>query len=501
MLLALPILVPLLTAVVLHLLPQRGRLLRVVAFGGSVCALAAAVSIFVRVQHAGIQVLQVGSWPAPFGITLVADVLSAVMVVMVGVVGVAVTGSSFAGVDPRREALGYHPLIQVVLMGVTGAFLTGDIFNLYVWFEVMLIGSFVLMALHRTPAQLHAAFTYVGLNLLASAFLLTAIGLLYGQAGTLNLADLARIWPERRTPGLDGALSMLFLTAFGIKAGLFPLFFWLPASYHTPPAAIGALLAGLLTKVGVYAMIRVFTLLFPDPNAGVYTVLLVLSAVTMVVGVVGALSQRDFRRVLSFNLVGHIGFTTVGLALGTPAALAGSILYVLHHMLVISTLFLVSGLFLRQRRTTELEALGGLYRSQPAVAVLAMIPLFSLAGIPPLSGFVAKVAVVAPMIGEHYYGLAAVALSVSLLSVLSMARLWEEAFWKPAPVASGSSVPHHRFGVSILAPIAFLVTLTIGLTAWAGPVSNVTARAGEQLLDRNAYVNAVLGEAGARAAR
>src|SRR6476620_6962859 len=199
MLLALPILFPLLTAIVLHLLPQRSRLLRVVAFGGSLGALAVAVSIFVRVQHAGIQVLQVGSWPAPFGITLAADLFSAVMVVMVSVIGVAVTASSFAGVDPRREALGYHPLIQVVLMGVAGAFLTGDIFNLYVWFEVMLIGSFVLMSLHRTRAQLDAASNYVGLNLLASAFLLTAIGLLYGQAGTLNFADLARAWPDRRT--------------------------------------------------------------------------------------------------------------------------------------------------------------------------------------------------------------------------------------------------------------------------------------------------------------
>ena len=307
----------------------------------------------------GIQVLQIGSWPAPYGITLVADLFSALMVVMVGIIGVAVTGSSFAGVDPRREAFGYHALIHVLLMGVSGAFLTGDIFNLYVWFEVMLIGSFVLMSLHRTRAQLHAAFTYVGLNLLASAFLLTAIGLLYGQAGTLNFADLARAWPERRTPGLDAALSMLFLTAFGIKAGLFPLFFWLPASYHTPPAAIGALLAGLLTKVGVYAMIRVFTLLFPDPAASVYTAVLVMSGVTMVVGLSGALGQHDLRRVLSFNLIGHIGFTTVGLALWTPASLGGSIFYVLHHMLVISTLFLVSGLFLRQRRTTDLRAAGG----------------------------------------------------------------------------------------------------------------------------------------------
>ena len=467
--LALPILLPLFTAIVLQLLPRQSRLLRPIAFAGSVVGLAAAIVIFIRVQATDIQVLQIASWPAPFGITLVADVFSALMVVMSSVIGVAVTASSFAGVDPRREALGYHQLIQV--------------------------------ALHRTRAQLHAAFTYVGLNLLASAFLLTAIGLLYGQAGTLNLADLARSWPERRTPGLDAALSMLFLTAFGIKAGLFPLFFWLPASYHTPPAAVGALLAGLLTKVGVYSMIRVFTLLFPDAHASVYVVLAVLSAMTMVVGLVAALAQRDFRRVLSFNLVGHIGFTTIGLALWTPEALGGSIFYVLHHMLVISTLFLVSGLFLRRRRTSELSALGGLYQSRPAVACLALVPLFSLAGIPPLSGFVAKLAVVAPMLAAGQYVLAAVALSVSLLTVLSMSRLWDESFWKPGPVVAGPSFPPSRAGAAILAPIVFLVGLTIALTAFAGPVSNLTARAAGQLLDRSTYVRAVLGEGGPHAAR
>jgi multicomponent Na+:H+ antiporter subunit D len=501
MLLTLPILLPLLTAIVLHLMPPRSRALRLTAVAGSLATLASALSILVRVQNDGVQVLQVGSWPAPFGITLVADLFSAVMTVMVSVIGLAVTWASFAGVDPRREALGYHALVQVVLMGVSGAFLTGDIFNLYVWFEVLLIGSFVLMSLHRTRAQLHAAFIYVALNLLASAFLLTAIGLLYGQAGTLNLADLARAWPERRTPGLDAALSMLFLTAFGIKAGLFPLFFWLPASYHTPPAAIGALLAGLLTKVGVYAMIRVFTLLFPDPGAIVYSVLLMLSTATMVVGLIGALAQDDFRRVLSFNLVGHIGFTTIGLALWTPAALGGSILYILHHMLVITTLFLVSGVFLRLRRTTHLEALGGLYASQPAIACLALIPVFALAGVPPLSGFVAKVAIVGPMLASGHYSVAAVALGVSLLTVLSMARLWDEAFWKPAPRPVPASMPTPRLDAGLVAPIAFLVGLTIALTALAGPVSAVTTRAAEQLLERDAYIRAVLGNEVTRAAR
>ena len=239
-----PILVPLVTAAVLLLAPRRSQPQRWIACIGTVLLLASGVLLFVTVERDGIQVVQAGGWPAPFGITLVADPFSAILVVMVGIVAAAVTAHSFSGVDPRREALGYHALIHILLMGVCGAFLTGDVFNLYVWFEVMLIASFVLMALHRTREQLHAAYVYVTLNLVASSILLTAIGLLYGQAGTLNLADLARAWPERGTPLLNEALPMLFLTAFGIKAGLFPLFFWLPASYHAPPAPIGALFAG-----------------------------------------------------------------------------------------------------------------------------------------------------------------------------------------------------------------------------------------------------------------
>lgn len=487
--LVLPILLPLATAIALLVLADRPRLSRAVAFAGALGILSSAIALLARVGAHGIQVVQIGAWPAPFGITLVADLFSAMLVVMVGIIGTAVTGHSFSGVDPRREAFGYHALLHVLLMGVCGAFLTGDIFNLYVWFEVMLIASFVLMALHRTREQLHGAYTYVALNLLASAFLLTAIGLLYGEAGTLNFADLARVWPERSTPAIDAALSMLFFTAFGIKAGLFPLFFWLPASYHTPPAAIGALFAGLLTKVGVYAMIRVFTLLFRDSAGGLYTLVLVLSAATMVVGLIGAVSQRDLRRVLSFNLVGHIGFTTVGLALWTPFALASSIFYMLHHMLVITSLFLVSGLFLRQRRTTDLAALGGLYRTQPAVAVLCMIPIFSLAGVPPLSGFIAKLAIVASAFGAGHGWLAGVALTVGLMTLLSMGRVWGDAFWRSPP----SEKAFAPLGPAILAPIVLLAALTLGLSLAAGPVFDLTVLAATQLLQPDAYMHAVLG--------
>jgi multicomponent Na+:H+ antiporter subunit D len=489
MLLVLPIVLPLATAIALQVLGRRPGLSRALAFVGALGILASAIALLLRVAARGVQAVQIASWPAPFGITLVADLFSAMLLVLVGTVASAVTASSFAGVDPRREALGYHALIHLLLMGVCGAFLTGDLFNLYVWFEVMLIASFVLMALHRTRSQLHAAFIYVTLNLLASAVLLTAIGLLYGQAGTLNLADLARTWPARRTPALDAGLAALFLTAFGIKAGLFPLFFWLPASYHTPPAAIGALFAGLLTKVGVYALIRVFTLLFRDAGSGMHLVVLVLSIATMGIGMLAAVAQRDFRRALSFNLIGHIGFTIVGLALWTPMALAASVFYMLHHMLVITNLFLVSGLSLRLRRTTNLEALGGLYRSHTAAAVFAMIPLFSLAGVPPLSGFLAKLAVIEAAVATRHFGLAGMALLVSLMTLLSMARLWDQAFWRPAP-GTPVNVP---LGTRILAPIAALSVAIVALSLAAGPVFALTLRAAGQLLQPGEYISAVLG--------
>jgi multicomponent Na+:H+ antiporter subunit D len=490
MLLALPILIPFATAIILKALPYRPALLHWVAFAGACGLLSSAIAILVRVHALGIQVLQMGNWPAPFGITLVADPFSAILVVMVGIVGTAVTGQSFAGVDPRRESLGYHALIHVLLMGVSGAFLTGDLFNLYVWFEVTLIASFVLMALHRTREQLHAGYVYVTLNLVASAFLLTAIGLVYGLGGTLNLADLAATWPERSIPVFDNALAMLFLTAFGIKAGLFPLFFWLPASYHAPPAPIGALFAGLLTKVGVYAMIRLFSLVFREPGAMVYSVLLAMSIATMIIGLLAALSLRDVRRILAFNLVGHIGFTLVGLALWTPAALGASIFYIVHHMLVITTLFLVSGLLLRQRRSTDFDVLGGLYRSNPGVSLLVLIPIFSLAGVPPLSGFLAKLAVIRAAAEAEAYILLGVALLIGLLTLLSMARVWQHMAWKPAP----TDRPTGRLDSLVITPVAVLALLTVGLTFGAAPVFDMSTSAAELLLDPSSYVQAVLGD-------
>ena len=488
--LVLPILVPLGTAAVLMLAPKRAAPQRWISLIGSILLLASALLVVHRVNTAGVQVLQISAWPAPFGITVVADLLAAILVVAVGIVGAAITTVAFSGVDPRREAFGYHPLLQILLMGVAGAFLTGDLFNLYVWFEVMLVASFVLMALNRTREQMEAAFKYVTLNLIASSIFLTALGLLYGATGTLNMADLSRIWPTIRTPGVDTVLAALFLIAFSIKAGLFPLFFWLPASYHTPPAPIGAAFAGLLTKVGVYALIRVFTLLFHGAPPALFALLLAMSMATMVVGLVAALSERDVRRVLAFNLVGHIGYTTASLSLMTPAALAGAIFYVLHHIVVITNLYLVSGVLLRMRRTTDIAGLGGIYKAQPAFAALAMIPMFSLAGVPPLSGFLGKLAIVEGTFAAGAYWVGGLVLVVGLLTLLSMARVWADAFWSPAAGTQDVASP----GTPLLAAIAVLSLLTLGMTIGAEPLFDFASRASQQLLQRDEYVRAVLGE-------
>lgn len=487
--LVLPILVPLSTAAVLMLAPKRPLPQRWISLAGSVLLLASALLVFMPVNAEGIKVLQVSGWPAPFGITLVADLLAAMLVVAVGVVGVAITGVAFAGVDPRREAFGYHALVQILLMGVAGAFLTGDLFNLYVWFEVMLVASFVLMALHRTRAQIEAAFKYVAINLIASSIFLTALGLLYGATGTLNMADLARAWSATRTPGVEAVLASLFLIAFSIKAGLFPLFFWLPASYHTPPAPIAAAFAGLLTKVGVYALIRVFTLLFPGGPPALFGLLLAMSAATMAIGLVAALNERDFRRVLSFNLVGHIGYITASLSLLTPAALAGALFYVFHHIVVITNLYLVSGVMLRLRRSTDMARLGGFARSQPLFAALALIPIFSLAGVPPLSGFLGKLAILEGAFAAGAYGVGALILVVGLLTLLSMGRCWVDSFWRPAEGVQDMATP----GTPLLVAIGVLSLMTVGMSAGAEPLFELATRGAEQLLRRDEYVQAVLG--------
>jgi multicomponent Na+:H+ antiporter subunit D len=438
-----------------------------------------------------------GDWPAPFGITLVADLFSAIMVVLAGIIGLGVAIYSIASIDARREAYGYYALLNILLMGVCGAFLTGDIFNLYVWFEVMLIASFVLLALGGERAQTEGAIKYVTLNLISSAFFLAAVGILYGLAGTLNMADLSQRLGGM-SPGIVTAVAMLFLVAFGIKAAAFPLFFWLPASYHTPPVAVSAVFAGLLTKVGVYAMIRVFTLLFVQDTGYTHSLILGIAGLTMITGVLGAMAQNEFRRILSFHIVSQIGYMLMGLGLFTTLGLAGSVFYIAHHIIVKTNLFLVAGVVRFLRGSYELKVLGGVYQSFPVLAFLFLIPALSLAGIPPLSGFFAKLALVRAGVEQESYLIVAVALAVSLLTLYSMTKIWNEVFWKAAPAAvaetPAGATGETRRGLSVmLLPIVALAAVTVSIGVTAGPVFELSMNAADQLMDPTAYIEAVLG--------
>jgi multicomponent Na+:H+ antiporter subunit D len=489
-----PILLPLFTAAFCLLLWNKHSLQRALSVLGAAGLLAASSLLLLTVAREGIQVVQVGNWPAPFGITLVADLLSGIMTTVAGVIGLAVVVYSLCGVDGRRQSFGYHPLLHILLLGVCGAFLTGDIFNMYVWFEVMLIASFVLVALGGEKGQLEGAIKYVTLNLISSALFLAAAGVLYSTVGTLNMADLAQNLSGAEASSVPNIAGGILLISFGIKAAVFPLFFWLPASYHTPPAAISAVMAGLLTKVGVYALVRVFSLLLAHDFAYTQPLLLLIAGATMVTGVLGAAAQGEFRRILSFHIISQIGYMIMGLAIFTPLALAGTIFYLVHHIIVKTNLFLIAGITHRLKGTDELARLGGLYRERAWLALLFLVPALSLAGLPPLSGFWAKFALVRAGLEAEHYLLIATALAVSLLTLFSMTKIWGEAFWKqPQP---GHTTPPDRASMGqvrwMAIPSLILAALTVALGLNAEPLFAIANLTAEQLLNPTLYIQAVL---------
>ncbi len=489
----LPILIPLITAAV-SLLGWKKRIYQKnMGVVGAFLLLVVAVYLLMHVYRNGIIAVQMGSWIAPFGITLVCDLFSAIMVLLAAIIAFATILYSCFTVDKDRESFGYYPLMHLMMMGICGAFLTGDIFNLYVWFEVLLISSFVLLVLGGEKQQMEGAIKYVTLNLLSSTFFLVAVGILYGLLGTLNMADLAIKIKTISEPGLITLVSVLFLMAFGIKAAIFPMFFWLPASYHTPPVAVSAVFAGLLTKVGVYALIRVFTLIFIQDTEVTHSLILGIAAFTMVTGVLGAAAQNEFRRILSFHIISQIGYMIMGLGLFTKAALAGSVFYIIHHIIVKSNLFLVSGFAHKVKGSFHLSKLGDMYRDHPYVSIVFLVSALSLAGLPPLSGFFAKFILIKSALEVGQYGIVVVALIVGLLTLFSMTKIWQEVFWKKMegskPVLSSVS----GFALSgMFIPMVWLALMTVCIGFGAQFVFGLSLQTAEQLMDPTSYVAAVL---------
>lgn len=488
-LVVLPFVVPLAGAALAMAFHRQPRIQRRLGLTALTLQLAAAVALLARLlaEDAPL-VAQAGEWPAPFGITVVADMFAALMVTVSATVLLAVLVYAIGHPGTQDLQRYFHPVYLILAAGVAFAFLTGDLFNLFVAFEVMLSSSYVLILLGGEEQQVRAGMTYVVISLLASLLFVTAVGLVYAATGTVNLADLAgRI--SAVPPGLRSALGLLLLVVFGIKAALFPLFFWLPDAYPTAPAPVTAVFAGLLTKVGIYAIARTQLLVFADLD-GPSPLLLTVAGATMLVGVLGAIVQEDIKRILSFHIVSQVGYMVMGLGLLTLAGVAAMVFYIIHHILVKTSLFLVGGIVEHIGGSSSLRDLGGLVRSRPATSFLFALPALSLAGLPPFSGFPAKLGLVDAGFAVQQPLIVAVSLLVSLLTLFSMAKIWTGTFWGREPEESAREHPPGRTWRMHVATSA-VVALTVAVALGAGPLWDLSQTAADQLLS-DTYVEAVL---------
>ncbi|MEV4420838.1 Na+/H+ antiporter subunit D, partial [Patulibacter sp. NPDC049589] len=437
----LPVVLPLLAAGAKFAIGARlPKLNRAISVGTLTAVLVVAVLLLIAADRHGPQVAAIGGWRPPVGIVLVADRLSALMLLISAAVTLCVLIYSYGqGSADDEEGLPlavFHPTYLVLSAGISNAFLAGDLFNLYVGFEILLVSSYVLITLGGTASRIRSGTTYVIVSLLSSLLFLAAIALVYGATGTLNMADLALKLREL-DPNIRLVLELSLLLAFGIKAAVFPMSAWLPDSYPTAPAPVTAVFAGLLTKVGVYAVIRTETLLFPDDDR-VAAVLMVVAFLTMVIGILGAVAQTDVKRMLSFTLVSHIGYMIFGVALGSRLGLSGAIFYAIHHITIQTTLFLTAGMIERVAGSTSSEKIGGLAKTAPLLAILFFLPAMNLAGIPPFSGFIGKLALIEGGAQDGSWlawTLVGGSVATSLLTLYAVGKAWSRVFWRSPRVA------------------------------------------------------------------
>ena len=509
-------LLPLLAAALTLVVSRRPRIQNLITVITLFALLVISGLLLVLTDQHGMHTVQVGGWDAPVGITLVADRLSALMLCVSAVVLLSViiyaVGQGVRDGDGDQPVSIFLPTYLALAAGLNGAFIAGDLFNLFVGFEILLAASYVLLTLGASQERVRAGVSYTVVSMVSSMVFLLGIGLTYSAAGTLNLAQLATRMADV-PDGLRNTIFAVFLVAFGIKAAVFPLSTWLPDSYPTAPAPVTAVFAGLLTKVGVYAIIRFHTLVFAGGSMD--NVLLVAGLLTMVVGILGAIAQSDIKRILSFTLVSHIGYMVYGIALSTESGLSAAIYYVGHHIIVQTTLFLVVGLIERQAGSSSLRRLGSLAVLSPVLAVTFLIPALNLGGIPPFSGFVGKLAVVqagAEVGGPLNWILIAGAMATSLLTLYVVVRVWSKAFWRPRadapegamalakPLALLPSDEYVEFDerddvgkmpMSMLTPTLALVVVSLLMTVFAGPLLGVSDRAAESLIERGEYLYSV----------
>ena len=487
---ALPILIPFVLIIIL-IISRSLVFSKITSIVGSLGLLILSMIIFYKVNKLGFLVLNMAGWKSPYGITLVIDFMSSLMLIISSVIVFAIAIYAYRSLNEEKQVTKFYVFFFSLIMGVNGAFITGDVFNLYVWFEVMLISSFVLITFGKSKEQLEGGIKYLALNLLGSLFFLAGLGLLYGKTGTLNMAHLADILRNDHQAILMNTSAILFFIAFGIKAAVFPLFFWLPASYHTANITISSLFAGLLTKVGVYAFIRFFTLFFVHDQAFWHQFLLIIAGFTMIIGGMSASVHYDTRKILSYHIISQIGYMIMGLGIYTPLAIAGAIFFTIHNMIAKTNTFIVAGLIYKLKGSFYLKDVGGIIKQNPMLAILFVIPAFALAGVPPISGFFAKFILIKASIDDSHFVIAIIAVLTALLTLYSMIKIWNEAFLKKQPDNEFSGQNTSLNFVDML-PSIILGTISILMGIFAFKVFDFTMQAADQLIEGTSYINNVL---------
>lgn len=484
-----PIILPLIAGMIMVVFRKKIMFHKVLGIVTIVATGMAALSLLRQIKSDGIQTLQLGGWQAPFGVSMVADSFSSLLVLTTSIVGLAVYLYAFHSIGREREEHYFYPLFLFLLTGVNGSFLTGDLFNLFVHFEVMLVSSYVLISLGGKKIQLRESLKYILINLISSFLFLVAIAYLYRMMGTVNLAHLSVRVQEVGMDGLMISVSLLFLIVFALKAGLF-LFFWLPGSYSAPPTAIAAVFAALLTKVGIYAIMRLFSLVFFEERQITHLVIGIMAALTMLLGAIGAVAYWDIKRILTYNVIIGVGLILAGFATFTNAGMTGSIYYLIHDMIIKALIFLIGGTVIHLTGTGKIREMSGLIRLHPQLGWMFFIASLSLAGIPPLSGFVGKLFITEGTFSSGYFWLGGIGLLTSLMVLYSVLKIFMNCFWGYTNLTEEEEKGTTK---GLLFPIGLLTALTIALGLGAEGIHSYVDLAVEVLLDPSIYIEAVLG--------
>jgi multicomponent Na+:H+ antiporter subunit D len=496
-LIILPVALCLVLGSVLLMLRDRVSLHGFIAVPGLALLVAIDAALLHEVSVGGPVTMVMGRWLPPFGIAFTVDLLGALMALTAAIVAFAAGIYALSDISAGGRRYGFFPFLMLLMAGVTGAFLTGDIFNLYVWFEVLLIASFGLLILGSEREQIDGALKYAVLNLIATTLFLVTIGYLYAIFGTLNMADIAQKAKAARGSAPLMTLACLFLLAFGMKAAAFPVNFWLPASYHTPRIVVSALFAGLLTKVGVYGLIRVLVMLLPVERGNLSPLIGIVAAATMMTGVLGALAQSDTRKLLGYFVIAGIGNMLAGIALGSAEGLRGAIFYALHSIVLMTALYMIAGQAARLGGGFSLADLSGLWRQNYRFACLSLVLFFAASGLPPFSGFWPKVILVKAALDSGTWWLAGIILLTGFLTTIVFGRVFLLAYWRPQATSPGTamsgtpptSIPD--FGWRAGLPLALLTALVIGFGVFPQQLLRLTQLAAAGLLDPAAYLHSV----------